>query len=108
MSSALFKSVGFIKAKAYKNSTSATQSGRKRTGHWLLEPICSNNSVNDDLMGWSGGRDIKDQIKLKFSSINDLERYAKKYNISLEIIKPKEKKIIIKSYADNFTKNRGI
>ena len=55
-----------------------------------------------------GGSDIKEQIKLKFSSINDLERYAEKNKISLEIIQPKEKKVIIKSYADNFTKNTGI
>ena len=78
---------------------------KKRTDYWILEPICSQNYVRDDLMGWSGGSDIKEQIKLKFSSINDLERYAEKNRISLEIIQPKEKKVIIKSYADNFTKN---
>ena len=108
MSSSLFNSVDFIKAKAYKNTTSSTQSGKKRTDYWVLEPLCPKNHVKDDLMGWSGGGDIKNQIKLKFSSINDLERYAKKNKISLEIIQPKEKKIIIKSYADNFTKNIGI
>ena len=108
MSSALFKSVDFIKAKAYKNSTSSTQSGKKRKENWVLEPIFNQNSVKDDLMGWSGGSDIKEQIKLKFSSINDLKRYAEKYNISLEIIEPKEKKVIIKSYADNFIKNKGL
>jgi hypothetical protein len=108
MSSALFKSVNFIKAKAYKNSASSTQSGRRRTDYWVLEPLCSHNYIKDDLMGWTGGSDIKEQIKLKFSSINDLERYAEKNKISLEIIQPKEKKVIIKSYADNFTKNIGI
>ena len=108
MSSPLFKSVDFVKAKAYKNSTSSTQSGKKRTDYWILEPICSQNYVRDDLMGWSGGSDIKGQIKLKFSSINDLERYAEKNKIALEIIQPKEKKVIIKSYADNFIKNTGI
>ena len=61
----------------------------------MLEPIFTQNLVKDDLMGWSGGNDIKEQIKLKFSSINDLERYAKKYNISLEIIEPKEKKLLL-------------
>ena len=29
-------------------------------------------------------------------------------NVSFYIIQPKEKKVIIKSYADNFTKNTGI
>jgi hypothetical protein len=108
MSSALFKSVNLIRAKAYKNSFSSTQSGKKRTDYWILEPLCSHNYVIDDVMGWFGGRDIKGQIKLKFSSINDLERYAEKNNILLEILQPKEKKIIIKSYADNFKKNIGI
>ena len=108
MSSSLFKSVDFIKAKAYKNSTSSTQSGKKRTDYWVLEPLYRKSYVTDDLMGWSGGSDIKNQIKLKFSSLNDLERYAERNKISLEIIKPKEKKVIIKSYADNFTKNTGI
>ena len=59
-------------------------------------------------MGWSGGRDVKQQIKLKFTSLNDLERYAEQNKISLEIIQPKEKKVIIKAYSDNFTKNNGI
>ena len=108
MSSALFKSVNFIKAKAYKNSNSSTQSGKKRTDYWVLEPLCSQDGVKDDIMGWFGGKDIKGQIKLKFTSINELERYAEKNKILLEIIEPKEKKIIIKSYADNFTKNIGI
>ena len=48
-------------------------------------------------MGWSGGSDIKQQIKLKFTSLNDLERYAEQNKISIEIIQPKEKKVIIKS-----------
>ena len=108
MSLSLFKSVDFIKAKAYKNSTSSTQSGKKRSDYWVLEPLYQKSYVKDDLMGWSGGSDIKNQIKLKFSSINDLERYAEKNKISLEIIQPKEKKVIIKSYADNFTKNTKI
>jgi hypothetical protein len=59
-------------------------------------------------MGWSGDSDIKQQIKLKFTSLNALERYAEQNKISIEIIQPKEKKVIIKSYADNFTKNVGM
>ena len=90
MSNELFKSFNFNSAKVYKNIFSATQSGKH------------------NLMGWYGGRDVKQQIKLKFTSLNDLERYAEQNKISLEIIQPKEKKVIIKAYSDNFTKNNGI
>jgi len=107
MSNELFKSVNFNSAKVYKKIPSATQSGKNKSDYWILEPVCSKNYTTDTLMGWSGGRDIKQQIKLKFTSLNDLKRYAKKNKISLEIIQPKEKKVIIKSYADNFTKNIG-
>ena len=106
MSNELFKTVNLTRAKVYKNIFSATQSGKHKGDCWILEPLISKNYVKDNLMGWSGCRDIKQQIKLKFNSLNDLERYAEQNKISLEIIQPKEKKIIIKSYSDNFTKYR--
>ena len=108
MSNELFKAVNFSTAKVYKNIFSATQSGKHKGDYWVLEPVCSKSYIRDDLMGWSGGRDVKQQIKLKFTSLNDLERYAEKNKISLEIIQPKEKKVIIKSYSDNFIKNSRI
>ena len=108
MSNELFKSFNFNSAKVYKNIFSATQSGKHKGDCWILEPICSKNYIKDNLMGWSGGRDVKQQIKLKFTSLNDLERYAEQNKISLEIIQPKEKKVIIKAYSDSFTKNNGI
>ena len=108
MSSELFKSFNFNSAKVYKNIFSATQSGKHKGDCWILEPIYSKHYIKDNLMGWYGGRDVKQQIKLKFTSLNDLERYAEQNKISLEIIQPKEKKVIIKSYSDNFIKNSRI
>jgi hypothetical protein len=108
MSNELFKTVNFTSAKVYKNIFSATQSGKHKGNYWILEPLFSKNFIKDNLMGWSGGRDIKQQIKLKFNSLNDLERYAEQNKISLEIIQPKEKKVIIKSYSDNFINNNRI
>ena len=102
MSSELFKTVNLKRAKVYKNSASATQSGRHKADYWVLEPTVENISVKDNIMGWSGGSDIKKQIKLKFASLADVERYAKKNKIEIDVIKPKEKVRIIKAYADNF------
>ena len=41
---------------------------------------------------------------LEFKSKELAVEYAKKNNIDFEVIEPKERKIIKKSYADNFTK----
>ena len=102
MSSSLFKTINFNRAKVYKNASSSTQSGRQNAEYWILEPVVDKISMRDSIMGWPGCSDVKKQIKLKFSTLGDVERYAKKNRIIINIIKPKEKSKIIKSYADNF------
>jgi len=44
------------------------------------------------------------ELKLEFSSKELAIEYAKKNKINFELIEPKIRKIITKSYADNFTK----
>ena len=44
------------------------------------------------------------ELKLKFSSKDNAINYAKKNKIDYEVIDPKSRKVIKKSYADNFTK----
>ena len=48
--------------------------------------------------------DTSSELKLEFSSKDLAIEYAKKNKISYELIEPKVRKIIKKSYADNFTK----
>ena len=102
MSSDLFKIVNFKRAKVYKNTVSSTQSGKQNLDYWVLEPSVKNTSMRESIMGWSGCSDVKKQIRLKFSTLGDVERYAKKNKIDINVIEPKEKIKIIKSYADNF------
>ena len=56
-------------------------------------------------MDWESSTDTMSEVKLEFPSKEKAIEYAKKNNIDFEIIEPKIKKYIIKSYADNFTKN---
>ena len=102
MGSVLFKSVNLKRAKVYKKTVSSTQSGRRDSEYWILKPLVDKSFRKDILMGWVGGSDIKNQIQLKFKSLNDLERYAKKNDIIIEINKSKERLKKIKSYAENF------
>ena len=90
------------KAKIYKPSKSAMQSGNMNN-KWLLEFITNHGGVNP-LMGWESSRDTYSELKLEFSTKELALEYAKKNKIDFELIEPKIKKINKKSYADNFTK----
>ena len=91
------------KAKIYKPSKTAMQSGIKKFDKWIIEFITEKPCINP-LMGWESSTDTNSEIKLEFSSKELAIEYAKKNKINFELIEPKIRKIIKKSYADNFTK----
>ena len=55
-------------------------------------------------MGWESSDDTLCVLRLEFSSSDKAVSYAKKKKIDFEIIEPKKRKIMKKSYADNFLK----
>jgi len=91
------------KAKIYKPSKSAMQSGQKKYEKWILEFITDKPGINP-LMGWESSSDTYSEINLEFSSKELAVEYANKNEIDFDIIEPKERKLIKKSYSDNFTK----
>ena len=90
------------KAKIYKPSKTAMQSGIKKFDKWIIEFITEKPGINP-LMGWESSTDTNSELKLEFSSKELAIEYAKKNKINFELIEPKIRKIIKKSYADNFT-----
>ena len=60
------------------------------------------NQLKDTMMGWNGGSSTISQIELKFSSKEEAVNYAKKNRIDYEVLETSERKVINKSYADNF------
>ena len=91
------------KAKIYKPSRTAMQSGMRNTKKWLLEFDTLNTGINP-LMGWETSKDTMSEVKLQFSTKEQAVNYAKKNNIIYYIVEPQENKIIKKSYSDNFFK----
>ena len=89
------------KAKIYKPSKTAMQSGLKKFDKWIIEFITKNTGINP-LMGWESSSDTYTELKLEFSSKELAINYAKKKKINFEIIEPKKRKTVKKSYADNF------
>jgi len=92
------------KAKIYKPTKSAMQSGKGKTKSWILEFNTKNKSV-DPLMGWESSSDTLSEVKLEFSSKELAINYAKKNNIDYYLVESKNRKIVKKSYANNFIKN---
>ena len=92
------------KAKIYIPSKTAMQSGRGKQKNWILEFITKDSKINP-LMGWESSTDTLGEVVLKFSTKEKAIEYAEKNSISYEVIDPKKKEFVIKSYADNFLKN---
>ena len=77
------------------------QSSTGKTDKWILEYETKDPS-NNPLMGWESSSDTYTEIKLEFSSKELAINYAKKKKVDFEIIEPKKRKVVKKSYADNF------
>ena len=92
------------RAKIYKPTKTAMQSGERNTKKWLLEFDTLNTGI-DPLMGWESSKDTMSEVKLEFSTKEQAVNYAKKNSISYYIIEPQKRNIIKKSYTDNFLKN---
>ena len=92
------------KAKIYKPTKTALQSGKKNTKNWLLEFDTLDTGINP-LMGWESSKDTMSEVRLEFPSKEIAINYAKKNNITYYVIEPQKRKIIKKSYTDNFLKD---
>ena len=79
------------------------QSGRRNTKKWLLEFDSLDNGINE-FMGWETSKDTMSEIRLEFSTKEQAINYAKKNNINYYLIDSNERKVIKKSYSDNFIK----
>ena len=89
------------KAKIYKPNKTAMQSGLGKINKWILE-FKTKNPTKNPLMGWESSSDTLTELKLEFSTKELAINYAKKKKIIYEVIEPKKRKTLKKSYADNF------
>ena len=90
----------------YQKAKTPTQSGKAKKYKWYLESLDNTKIKVDPLMGWKGQSISKHNLSLKFSNLEEAINFAKKQSFKYNVINKKSKKIIIKSYADNFKFNR--
>ena len=79
------------------------QSGLKKFDKWILEFITNDPTINP-LMGWESSNDTYTELKMQFATKELAIEYAKKNKIEYEFIEPNERKVVKKSYSDNFIK----
>ena len=89
------------KAKIYKPSKTAMQSGRNNSKNWIIEFYTRKPGINP-LMGWESSTDTLSEVKLEFSTKELAVNFAKNNKIDFELVEPKVRKRVKKSYADNF------
>ena len=92
------------KAKIYIPTKNSMQSGLGKADKWVIKFEIENTGINP-LMGWETSSNTLSELNLEFSTKELAIEYAKKNKINFEIIEPKKKTFVIKSYEENFTKN---
>jgi hypothetical protein len=95
-------------ARIFRPSKTAMQSGKAKSGAWVLEFEPTDARRADPLMGWTQTADTEGQVRLTFESKEEAVRYADQHGIPFQLIDPKPAKRIIKAYADNFAFGRKV
>lgn len=91
-----------MKVRIYKKPRNINQSG-PGVEKWLIEfPSISGTGLINSVMGWKSSSDMLAELGLSFPDQDAAISFAKLNNWDFEIIERKERKIIKKSYADNF------
>jgi ETC complex I subunit conserved region len=97
-----------MRARIFRHPKTAMQSGMAGTETWALEFAATRPEVSDPLMGWAGGGDTRNQLKLRFNSQAEAVAYAEKAGLAYDLeIPPAAAKPKPKVYADNFRYGRS-
>lgn len=95
-----------MRARIYQIPKNAMQSGRAKTGDWVLEFEQAEARRADPLMGWIGSADTQAQVRLVFASRDEAVGYAEREGIAHVVELPHARVTRPKAYSDNFKAGR--
>ncbi len=90
----------------FQPAKNAMQSGRARTGSWIVEFTPSAAVKANPLMGWPGSADTSRQVRLSFDSQDDAVAYARKHGFDYEVQPSRDRTVRPRAYSDNFRAGR--
>lgn len=97
-----------MSARIFRPAKTAMQSGKAATRKWRLEFRADTARRPDPLMGWTSIDGTKSQVRLDFDTKEEAIAYARKHGIDAKVFEPREPKMKLKAYADNFAYNRVV
>ncbi|WP_157216713.1 ETC complex I subunit [Flavisphingomonas formosensis] len=89
-------------ARIYQRVKNSMQSGRARTGQWLLEYEPAEPKQPDPLTGWAGSGDTLGQVRLSFPTLDAARAYATREGLEATVIPAPQRTLKLQAYADNF------
>ncbi|RDC71380.1 ETC complex I subunit [Rhodovulum sp. 12E13] len=97
-----------MRARIYKPSKTATQSGTANVQKWVLEFAPAEKRELDPLMGWTSSGDMRSQVRLRFDTKEAALDYARAHGIEAVVQEPHRRKPNIRprGYGENFATNR--
>ena len=88
--------------KIYKPAKTAMQSGRAKTGGWVLEYETETPRKPESLMGWTASGDTLNQVRLNFACAEEAAHYAQKKGWNYTLMPVQDRKVKPRNYGDNF------
>lgn len=95
-----------MKVRIYRPAKTAMQSGRAKTNKWVLEYEPQSSKQPEPLMGWVSADDTKGQVRMMFDDRDEAIAFAKRKGLDYIVTTPQDRKLRIKTYADNFANDR--
>ncbi len=89
-------------ARIIQQTKNAMQSGKARTGSWVLEYAPGEAKRADPLTGWAGSGDVRGQIRLSFDTLAEAQAYAVGQGLTAAVVPAAPRTLKIQAYADNF------
>ena len=91
-------------ARIYQPAKPATQSGRFKTRHWVVEHEPRSRQEADRLIGWVGSDDTDNQVRPLFPTREAAIAYCERNGLTYQVSDPHARIVRPKSYAENFVR----
>lgn len=91
-----------MNVKISRPAKNVMQSGRAKTGAWLLEFELETARRPESLMGWTSAGDTLNQPKLYFDTVDEAVAFASKKGWGYTVLPVHERRVVPRNYVDNF------
>ena len=91
-----------MKARIYRPSQTAMQSGMGKTSQWVLEYVSHADRRPEPLMGWTQSSDTLEEVRMRFDSLEKARSFADDQGMEYTVSTAHTKVIKPRNYGDNF------